>query len=160
MSNSFNISVKPEIDSILTDVVAIKAKTALIPQNVRGKFYTAWFSTSSNTFVEALNVTGHGKILLLAFKVLNVGDTVEIRLTTDGFEWYLIFHTGDTVYQNILPDCNLILAGAMLKLIPEPQPQSLAFDVEFSSSLKIELRRSAGTFDAVACKVYYQLDEF
>lgn len=160
MSNTFNISVKPEIDSILTKVIAIKSKTDLTPQNVRGKFHTAWFSTSSNTFVDALNVTGHGKLLLLAFKVLNVGDTVEIRLTTDGFEWLLIFHTGDTVYQNILPDCNLLVAGAFLKLIPEPQPQSLLFDVEFSTSLKIELRRSEGTFDAVACKVYYQLDEF
>jgi len=130
------------------------------PQNVRGKFYTAWLSTSSASFVEVLNLTGHGKLLHLAFKVLNLDDTVEIRLTTDGLEWYLIFHTGDIVYQNIVPDCNLILAGAMLKLIPEPQPQPLLFDVEFSTSLLIELRRSAGTNDAVACKVYYQLDDF
>ncbi|MQY79612.1 MAG: hypothetical protein GH151_10545 [Bacteroidetes bacterium] len=160
MSNTFNVSVKPEVDSILTKVTSIMAKTEDLPQNVRGKFHTAWFSTSSNIFVEALNVSGHGKLLFLAFKVLNLGDTVEIRLTTDGFEWYLIFHTGDIVYQNILPDCNLIVAGAMLKLVPEPQPQPLLFDVEFSTSLKIELRRSAGTFDAVVCKVYYQLDEF
>lgn len=160
MSNTFNISLKPEIDAILTDVVAIKAKTDLTPQNVRGKFFTVFFSTASNIFVDALNITGHGKLLYLAFKVLNVADTVEIRITTDGFEWYLIFHTGDTVYQNILPDCNLILAGAMLKLLPEPQLQPVPFDVEFSTSLKIELRRSAGTGDAVVCKVYYQLDEF
>jgi hypothetical protein len=160
MSNTFNISLKPEVDSILTDVVAIKAKTDLTPQNVRGKFHTTFFSTASNIFVEALNVSGHGKLLFLGFKVLDSTDTVEIRLTTDGFEWLLIFHTGDIVYQNILPDCNLLVAGAFLKLIPEPQPQPLLFDVEFSTSLLIELRRSVGTADAVVCKAYYQLDEF
>ncbi|MBA7523131.1 hypothetical protein ES705_15254 [subsurface metagenome] len=160
MSNTFNISVKPEVDSILDKVIAIKAKTDLTPQNVRGKFHTAFFSTTSNTFVEALNITGHGKLLFLAFRVINLADTVEIRLTTDGFEWLLIFHTGDIVYQNILPDCNLLVEGAFLKLVPEPQPQPLLFDVEFSTSLLIELRRSAGTAESVVCKAYYQLDEF
>ncbi len=153
-------ALETKINTINGIVGAIKLKTDGIQQNVRGKFYTAWLSTSSNTFVEALNVTGHGKLLLLAFKVLNSDDTVEIQLTFDGSEWFVIFHTGDTVYQNILPDCNLILDGAMLKLIPEPQLQPLLFDVEFSTSLLIELRRSAGTADAVACKAYYQLDEF
>ena len=113
MSNSFNISVHPEIaaldakidivdtvvdairatdvpaldakiDTIDTVVDAIKVKTDLLPQNFRGAFNLYHQTTTSGTLVDVCNITGSGVLNQLAFACGNSADTIEVIVTIDG----------------------------------------------------------------------------
>lgn len=150
-----------KIDTIDGIVDAIKTKTDAMPQNVRGKWYTAQLSTQSGTFVELLNVSGHGRLDLLTVKCVNAGDTLEYIVTLDGVPFDTMSHgTVDTNF-NASPTC-VHASGVTKKIVDylDAGDNDYRFNLEFESSLVITLRRSAGANDDVCAKVYYTLDSF
>ncbi len=152
-----NLAAIDVIDGI---VDAIKIKTDATPQCVRGQCLFARLSTSNSEFQEVLNSTGQGKLTALAAHCFEDADTLEVRITIDGVTWELFSHTGDTIYQAIVPYIEPTVAGGHIVGIPVPQTEPRLFDIEFNTSLLIEVRRSAGTAGSVDCKVYYTLDAF
>lgn len=144
---------KAVIDAILED-------TAALPQNVRGKWYTSSYIGADSDFQTVINITGQGKLLTLAIIVLIDSDTVEVRLTVNGDVWNVVSHTGDTIWQSvyIISTTNPEMMYKQATVVPLTEMR--LFGLEFSDSLLIEARRSAGVSSNVKCKVQYLLDDF
>lgn len=174
MSNSFNIDVKPEIAAAVVKIEAntgllttidsivdsIKLKTDATPQNVRGTIYEEYLFTESPTFVDVVNVSGQGKLLMLSCLLMVDTDEIDILLTLDGTTFVNFTHTGDLVKQFILPYLDILYPMPSLFSIVEPLTSSNIFNMEFDTSLRVQSRRSSGTGDVVKCAAIYQLDEF
>jgi len=188
MSNNFNISVAPEIaaleakvdiidtevdtirstdipatDALITavDTVvdSIKIKTDAMPQTIRGVFTTVRQTTASGALVTLINLTGQGKLVLLTIACVNAGDTVEVKITLNGSSWSVVTHTGDTTDQTVIMKSSTE-TGNRLFLLPTPMTEPRIFDLEFSTSLLVEFRRSAGANDNVLAVARYLLDDF
>lgn len=143
------------------NIAAIRAKTDATPQNVRGRLYIASLSTSSSEFQEVCNVTGHGKIHFIIFCLADSTDTAELRLTMDGDVWEVVSHTGDIEKQHLITEFyGAAVAYRYLVKVLETDVRRTVLDLEFSASLLIELRRSAGSASNVGCKAMYILDGF
>lgn len=150
-----------KIDTTISEIALVKAKTNLIPQNVRGTWDMVQLSTTSDTLVDLLNVSGHGKLIQLVISVDNTADTIEFIVTLDGTAFDAISHTGDVTNQHIVPSCvNANMSNRRLFKIANTGLEGWQFNIEFESSLLIQIRRSAGTADSVSAKCYYTLDDF
>lgn len=174
MSNSFNISEKPEIAAVSDkvdintskiDVIdsisnAIKLKTDLIPQAVRGTLYKGSLNTSSSEFQNVVNATGQGKLLMLSCLLMFDTDTLQLILTLDGSAFAPFSHTGNTTEHFLLPSLEILYVEPRLRSIVPPLSDVNIFGFEFDTSLLIQIRRSDGTGGDVKCAAFYQLDEF
>lgn len=145
------------LNAASTAIAAIKLKTDLLPLKFRGKYYDTQIYTTENTWQTVIDKTGHGKLYTLAMSCSVLDDTVEVRLTTDGTVWTVIDHTGDTTVQSIIKDSSISVDGLMTKL-PYPLTEPRLFDIEFSTSLLVQVRRSLGDAANVWCGVSYALD--
>jgi len=193
MSNSFNISVKPEIaavktvvdansvilvdvhdtdlpavvaeiddnetkiDGIVTVTDAIKLKSDLLPTNIRGKLYLVRPTTTGDTFVDAVSVSGHGKLIAVAISGSAAGTNVELKITLDGTALPEITHTGDTTHQHIIPIPDIAGVSNALFPLPAPAGETRLFDLEFNATLLVQFRLPSGGGTAY-CKVIYTLD--
>lgn len=160
MSNSFNISLKPLINDCIVLLDAIKLKTDATPQKVRGSIIEEYLFTESSTYVNVVNVTGQGKLLILSCVLMDVADEIDILLTLDGTTFVNFTHTGDLVKHFILPYLDILYPMPSLFSVVEPLTEAPLFNFEFDSSLLIQSRRSSGTGDQVKCSAIYQLDDF
>jgi len=175
MSNSFNISVIPEIaalevkvDTAITNIAtvdtvvdAVKLKTDATPQLVRGQSHYLNFSTGSNVWTDALNIAGSGKLLQLSFGVSDAGTNIACRITIDGVTSGEVSHIGDTVGWIILPV--LTTTGSALLELRKVLASTFIGNfsaIEFDSSLQIEVRRTADPGATVYCNALYVLDAF
>jgi len=142
-------------------VDAIKLKTDATPQNVRGVLTKGRTLTSSGTFVDVVNVTGHGKLHSVSFNPLNLNDTVEVNIAVDGVA-RTITHTGDAVQQSINISCDSAVDTVIfLTKIPLDVGNIIhLINLDFAVSLLIQVRRSAGANDSVRCAAIYSLDTF
>ncbi len=175
MSNSFNISVAPElaaistlikynetkIDTIDTVVDAIKVKTDATPQKVRGSLQIASYSASSAGFVDIVNVNGQGSLLQIVLQSQTGGMEQEIIITLDGVDSETYTFTDQPGAFFILP----IITGAgsvvlQMRSLAVVQDNPNYCYLNFDTSLQIQLRRSAGAADLQWCTVYYLLDSF
>ncbi|MBA7525358.1 hypothetical protein ES705_17509 [subsurface metagenome] len=139
-------------------VDAIKLKTDATPQNVRGTFTRAYLSTTSATPVPVVDITGHGKLHMVSFKCDDVSDTIRIYLNIDGVA-SSIDYTGDADPHLVIPH---LLCATLINFQPisETDVRNKLFNLEFSTSLLINISRHAGTADNVRGEVYYSLDPF
>ncbi len=197
MSNSFNISLAPEIaavsalittvdtvvdlirgtdvpniqtnidanetkiDTINGIVDAIKLKTDLIPQTVRGHITTAFYGDVTDVYADVCNITGQGKIYFASIKTGNAGDTVMAKLTLDSNVFIEISHTGDAVIQYIFPQTDDINSANLgLSKIPDTGQFPPLFNLSFDTSLLFEVKRSAGATGAIFAKILYIVDSF
>lgn len=147
-------TVALETDGNISD---IKAKTEKIPQKVRGHMTRAWITTNSTEFVDLLNITGQGKIWKLDFSVVDVGDNLEIKITVDGL-WFTTF-----AYEGAkLVDFHCLAPKPVSLNQPTVQISDdipFIFNLEFDTSLKIEVRSTAGENNKTfGCT--YSLDNF
>lgn len=160
MSNSFNISFVPLINDCIVLLDAIKLKTDVTPQKVRGQLYHQYLFHSSADFQDVVNVTGQGKLLMLSCLLMSDSDSIEILLSLDGKDFGVWSHTGDITKQFLLPYLDILYATPMLRSIVPPLTDVNIFGFEFDSSLLIQSRRSAGTGGDVKCAAIYLLDDF
>ncbi|MBA7557430.1 hypothetical protein ES705_50185 [subsurface metagenome] len=146
------------VDSI---VDTIKLKTDATPQNVRGKYMHANLSADNPTFQNVVNVTGHGKIDHISFLVDSPDDTGELRLEIDGEAAMDLSLLGDNIEYNVVPSPRQIDNSFLfLHTFPYLDSEVVHFNMEFSSSLLLQIRRSSGTTAMVRCKIIYTLDQF
>ncbi|MBA7609462.1 hypothetical protein ES703_16653 [subsurface metagenome] len=150
--------IKTKTISILNRANAIKAKTDLFPQNVRGRFLKTLFSTSESAFQTALEVTGHGHIYFMNVRCAHGDDTLEFRLTIDGLVFELLEHTGDNNFISLTPYQEL--STLYLQKGDASADDRYKFDLSFDRTLLLELRRSAGTTGTVAVGIVYAVDDF
>ena len=160
MSNSFNISLKPLLNDCIVLLDSIKLKTDATPQKVRGSVIEEYLFTESSSYVDVVNVTGQGKLLMLSCLLMDAADEIDILLTLDGTTFVNFTHTGDLVKQFILPYLDILYPMPSLFSVVEPLTEAPLFNFEFDSSLLIQSKRSSGTGDSVKCAVIYQLDVF
>lgn len=148
-----------KIDTIDGIVDAIKLKTDLLPQNFRGALGVQYFSTANPAFQTALTLSGSGKLIHTVVKCGNAGDTVELRITIDGVLSQPISHTGDVLWQRAyFSEQNFGNPTFDLLLLPVTTSDSNLLNVDFQTSLLVELRRSAGVTVDVQTKSLYSLD--
>lgn len=150
-----------KIDTIDGIVDAIKLKTDLIPQNVRGSYNAHMKITALSDFQVVIDITGTGILYKLAINCTDGADTIELKLNIDGKYENLVSYTGDTVIQVVYPASAMTTANA-LHLLPYPSITSDVnlFNMHFDTSLNIQIRRSAGTAGNVQAGVIYILDGF
>lgn len=146
-----------DITTIYGIVDAIKTKTDLFPQDVRGHFTTAKLTTQSSDFVVLSEVTGRGKIWKLSFTTYSTGETIEIKLTLDG----IVFNTFS--FEEIVESAIYSLGpsghGAEPPSLNISYDDTFVFNAEFDTSFKVEVRRTAGSQDNYFY-VHYFLDAF
>lgn len=148
-----------KIDTIDGIVDAIKLKTDATPQNVRGKLYGVFLTTAESAFQDVVNISGHGKLNKLVIAVYDAGDTIELKVTFDGTAADNVAHTGDVIQQII--SINIVSGtGIALAKLPTTGADVNLFNIEFESSLLIQIRRSAGAAGNVIGYVNYTLDTF
>lgn len=142
-----------KIDTIDGIVDSIKLKTDLIPQKVRGNTTFHYLATTSDTQQDVLNITGQGKLNYVSFLTGNLSSTVELEIILDGLSGTLITHTGDAINMRIYP-LDTILANNTFswgKAVLSTSDNTI-INIEFDTSLRIRLRRSAGPVTNVHCK--------
>ena len=141
-----------KIDTVDTVVDAIKLKTDGLPYLFRGAYNSASLLTTNVAFQEVLNIaSGSGSIINLLIKCYHADDTLEIKLTIDGTALDVFSYTGATSTLYMIKHIDDALASNVSGTYNN-------FDVEFSTSLKLELRRSAGANDNVFTSICYSLD--
>jgi len=152
-NNSTDIAtVDGIVDSILED-------TAALPQNVRGKSYSAQLSTAESAFQVVCDVTGHGIIRHIAIQC-DAADNIQIKITLDDTVLELYTYPGNggvVVFNYCWPTAP---SASTNQLQAGPATTEPNFNIEYDSGFKIEIRRSSGTTADVHCKVYYNLDGF
>ena len=168
MSNSFNLSVAPEIAAVSalvstvdTVVDAIKLKTDVTPQKVRGNFKKYYYSAYTAAFGNVCNITGQGKLLSCIFWLPVPGDDIELKITIDGVVSSVLSHTGDSVTQIVFISDNTALSVSFT-LVKIPYSTTIRFpiDIEFDTSLQIETRSPSTSGSGVQCCVAVSEDTF
>lgn len=193
MSNSFNISVAPEIaaleskvDTIDTEVDAIRAvdlpaidtlidtvdtevgvidgivdtiklKTDLIPVNPRGSFVHFRYSTGAATYEDVVNITGHGILYLLKFRLSNSAGVMDTLVTIDASAFDALTHTGDVLPYLIFPFADPSVTDTNLTKTPYLVTAPFLFNMEFQTSLLIQTKLTGGAGAIEVCG-YYTLD--
>lgn len=141
-----------KIDTVDTVVDAIKLKTDDLPYLFRGAYNSASLTTTNAAFQTVLDIpTGSGIITNLIVKCYDAADTLELKLTLDGTVFTTLSHTGATTTLFVMKhidDALVICATA----------EYWHINLEFSTSLKLELRRSAGAANDVFASIAYSLD--
>lgn len=148
-----------KIDTIDTVVDAVKLKTDLLPQSFRGSPVTGFFQTGNNFLTDAVNIAGSGKLLYFAVEISNPGDTLEAQFTIDGISSILLSHTGDLIWQRcVFADLYSSAAQFEVILFPAASADSNLLNIEFHTSLRIQIRLSAGFAGVTDCHWLYTLD--
>jgi len=168
MSNSFNISVAPELAAISalvstvdTVVDAIKLKTDATPQIVRGNYSKYYLSVYTAAWEDVCNITGQGKLLSCLFYLPVGGDDIELRITIDGIVSTTLSHTGDTVRQIcFVSDSEPLGSSFTLVKIPYAADIRFTIDIEFDTSLRVETRSPSVSGSGVQCAVGVSVDAF
>ncbi len=132
----------------------------LIPQKVRGNFYRKWLETESSDYIDVANITGQGKLLFLSCCLMDVSDTVQVRLLIDGVNFGTFSLTGTLERQHLMPFYNVSDNFLELFSVVDPLTFLPIFNFEFGSSLLVQTLRFIGGAAPVKCGVIYQLDEF
>ncbi|MQY77784.1 MAG: hypothetical protein GH151_01095 [Bacteroidetes bacterium] len=164
-STSFSLrsdiaALSAKVDSIVAKIDAIKLKTDTLPQNIRGKWYSAQLTTALATFLEVVNVSGHGKLIQIITQSLAPTVNLYLRVTIDGTSWDVLMHTGDANQKNIIPTASAPDdTSKNLIAFDYAATEAVYFNIEFESSLLVELRTEAEP-NPMHCKVNYTLDSF
>lgn len=148
-----------KIDANQTSLIAldtlidsVKAKTDLIPDNIRGTQANAAILTDSATYVTLLDITSvSGKITFICMK--NTADSnMSLLLTIDGGTSLDLTNSNfDTVYYV----CPAYSSTPILALGITTSP--FCIPIEFTSSLNLQVRRILGS-GSVLVSMAYNLD--
>ena len=149
-----------KIDTIDGIVDAIKTKTDATPQNVRGTVLSGRLLTTSAAFVDVINLTGHGILYNLYAGLSNVGDTIELHVIIDGKTSNVFTFTGSLIIQNLMPSYASPAFYFYISSRDLVDGDNNLFNLEFDTSLIVQIRRSAGSNDTVNGYVVYNLDAF
>ena len=160
--------VDTKIDTIDTEVGvidgivdAIKTKTDDIPQLVRGHFTLYAARTASGTYVDVCNITGSGNLAFIAVACCDAGDTLDLKITVDSVASAGVTHTGDLVSMNVF-----FYGGSdgavtfYFNLIPSSGLAVPTLNINFDTSLLIQIKRSAGAGSDVFAQAGVSLDSF
>jgi len=151
-----------KIDTSISDIAtvdgivdAIKLKTDLLPLTLRGTMTQSYLSMSSDTFADVVNITDSGILMYLNIGADAAGAAIEIILSVDGITYATFSHITSEGNEN---------QGLSPKPVASTSPYitlidtvSFSFDIEFSTSLRVQLRRSDGSGN-VHCSCSYSLD--
>ena len=150
-----------KIDTIDSVVDAIKIKTDAMPQMVRGSFTIAGMNYGGDTQTNLVNVTGSGKLLQMSIACSTAGLTVELQTTIDGVASALITHTGDTENMIVYPVARIASNTILqfLTILASSYDNNFS-NIEFDTSLQIQIRRSAGPGGDIYATAYYIVDNF
>ena len=144
------------IKAVVDDIRAIDVPALAIPQNVRGDFSFASLFTSSDTFLEVLNVTGSGILQAISARCTDNAYQITIQITIDGTIFYADGPiTGDTLHHNLQASPQLANPYHDVAVV-DHLPNILC---EFSTSLLIEVKEATGAGN-VECAAIYSLDDF
>lgn len=143
------------IGNVKSVVDAVKLKTDLLPLTLpKCKPYQVTGSGTSASYVELINVTGAGIFYYAYLRCTDNTTGVDIKITIDGLvEEFIGLQTLD--YIQILREAAYDSDSLFLMWDtsdPEPPNLSNELNVEFSTDLKVEYRRSAG-----AMTIYWHL---
>lgn len=154
-------AIDADIVTIDTVVDAIKAKTDATPQKVRGQIISAYSAGVYDNYEDVCNVTGQGKIYLIAINVTTGTDTISVKLTLDGKVFVEVTHTGDTANHFLFPSLSTIASANIgLTKIEDTGQFPPLFNLSFENTLLLQHKRSAGTTSGTTCKILYILDDF
>ncbi len=149
-------SNETKIDTLDTVADAIKLKTDLIPQNVRGEFIHRIHGHSSTDYTDSINITGHGKLLYISIHSINTVD-MDLLITIDGTAFNVLSAVGDDSYHPVILDQSL--AGLNLQYITAADARNTLLNIEFDTTLLIQTKRT-GDAGTVTVQIIYQLDDF
>lgn len=186
MSNSFDISVHPEIAALAAQIVivdtvvdairavdipnvqtnidanetilnAVKLKTDLLPPTLpKCKPYQVTGTGNSAAYVELINVTGAGIFYNAFWRATDNTTAVDIKITIDGLvEEFTGLQTLDYIQilrESVYDSDFLFFMWDTADAAPSNILNEL--NIEFSTGLKVEYRRSAGAFDIFWHLVY------
>ncbi len=156
-------NAKVELNLAAIDIIdgiadAIKLKTDLIPQNVRGKHYLAFLTHNTTSLADVVNITGsHGKLYQLMLK--NVPDVTSSRIivTLDGTACQNYDCTTEDTLLSIHP--RLHAASGNQMFLTQDSVTLVDWNMEFENSLRIQVKINVGT-GSVQCAALYTLDDF
>lgn len=139
MSNSFNI----------------------FPPSRRGTYHTAFGFTDQSTFIDIVNVQGHGLLHRCIFYLTDAGSQIEYRFYLDGKLLSENQFTGSVDYQVAYPSIHGMLANNIQfqSVNAEGSPVNL-INLEFNTSLVFQIRRSSGVVANVTASIVYILDKY
>ncbi|MBA7586796.1 hypothetical protein ES708_28801 [subsurface metagenome] len=145
-------TIDGKLDTLYERAELIRAKTDLLPQNFRGTFLPIGSYTDSAEYVTFIDVpSGSGYLLFII--LLNAIDTnLTFRLTIDGKVSNELSHDTVDSTKFVIPfyspsNTLRIALNDTLFMIP----------IEFSTSLKLELKKTLGA-EVVTASAWYCLD--
>lgn len=148
------LHVDNSIDTIDGIVDSIKTVTDVIPLKLRGNFSLYALNTTQGTLQTVCNISGRGKLIYLVIFCGDGGDTIECQFTIDTLPSNLFTHTGDTTKQRVIfSDSVNVATSFSATLIPFNTSDINLLNVEFDTSLLVQIRRSVGSTASVSCKV-------
>lgn len=156
-----NVILDTEIGVIDGIVDAIKIKTDATPQNVRGTVTVYHIQTNANTYQTFCDITGHGKLISLVVKDDNNLDNLDIKLTIDGLAFDALTHTGDLIIQRIFLADNFVSTTVpKIELKPFVSTDANDLNIEFSTSLLVQIKNNDNWIVGVQAKAIVQVDPF
>lgn len=154
-------AIRNDVTDIKSDAAAIKLKTDLTPQKIRGHFSKYGLTTASGSFTNVCNITGSGKIICCQVALADAGDTLEGKITLDGIASLAFSHTGDVDPQYvILDDYNISPTVLRFRLSQSGAENFIHINMEFDTSCLFQVRRSAGAASSVYASTDISLDSF
>lgn len=134
-----------KIDTIDGIVDAIKTKTDATPQKIRGNLSFPYAQTTFDVLLDVCNITGQGKLNYINISTSNVASTVELTIIIDGVTGTLVTHTGDNLIMRVFPmDSDYSGSSFTFGKTVLTTSDANLINLEFDTSLHIQLRRSAG----------------
>lgn len=184
MPNTFVFDITPQLTNIVTEIDANEAKIdlirgtdvpniqtnidanetkidsiiAAIPQEVRGTQSYAYLSNDTFNYADVLNLSGaQGKLHTIQAYISATVTDANIRMYCDNLtsQEHLIttVNTGLFIFDSVNP------TGPLQITLDSRAIEPYAFNMEFSDSLRVEIKLTTGA-GAITCLVVYSLDEF
>ena len=141
-----------KIDTVDGVVDAIKLKTDLLPQVFRGAQTNVGHSTASETYVDALNITGVSGKILFILATTGAGCNLDMTITIDGNQSNAVSNTDANTTKFIIPAYE---STSTLELLFQEAPFILNY--EFTTSLRIQYKRTLGA-ENIGMSAAYNLD--
>ena len=141
-----------KIDIIDGIVDSIKLKTDLLPQVFRGAQTNVGHATASESYVDALNITGVSGKLLSVLAVTGAGCNLDMIISIDGNQSNTISNNDANTTKFVIPAYE---STSTLEFDFLDSPFLL--DYEFKTSLRIQYKRTLGA-ENIGMHAAYNLD--
>lgn len=133
----------------------------LFPHSVRGTYHTGYAYSDQSTFVDVVNILGHGLLHRCAFTLEDVGSQIELRFYLDGKLLSEFQFSGSLDPQVLYPVIHGMLADNIQFQSKNAEGSDVnLINLEFDTSLRVQMRRAAGTVANVFASIIYILDKY